>query len=201
MGFEPPGGVLAPAPTMVSKRDSQRPIGDMTGPGHKRDGRARVPQRAAGLTTRRGPHNAPRIPQRAAGMSQTPRDVAADLPRVCHTRREASPPTCRGLSGNAARRGSHGVPLTCARIAASRGRQDTPPGRYHSAPRLGTRQRLVQRYLPSGPLAPVNALARAPTNARWACPNTSGRGTTRVPRPAIQLRAARSFSARTRTRR
>jgi len=181
-GFEPPGGVLAPTPRMVSKRDSQRPIGNTTGPGRETRRRARVPQGAVCPTTRRGSHNAP---------------------RVCHS---------RGHVTKAASRESDSVPLACTANAADRNRGTR---RRAGTTVPGPRQRLAQRCLPGGALAPVNAPARAPTNAPLGVsqtlrardyegsapgdPEHFGRGTTRVPRPAIQLRAARSFSARPHT--
>jgi len=139
-GFEPPGGVLAPTPRMVSKRDSQRPIGNATGPGRETRRRVRVPQGAAGPTRRRGSHKAPRVPQRAAGMPQ---------PRACHKRREPWPedrPPAGTTSPRSDRTTRRGIPASAMR----RGLRDTPPGGYYKRP------------LPSRP----HDTARVPTSVR-----------------------------------
>jgi hypothetical protein len=92
-----------------------------------------------------------RVPQRAAGTSQTPRAVG---------RRPAA-----GYPGNAARRGPHGVLLTCTRIC----REPRPPG--HAAGPVpqspwardpATHRAAVPTQRGAGP---ANAPARAPTNA------------------------------------
>jgi hypothetical protein len=133
---------------------------------------ARIPQRAADPTTRRGSHNAPRIPQRAASTSQTPRAVGRRPARRLspETRRGADltacrwhvPPYARAVSRRPARRLSpkrgqarvsrhaSGVYPHIPRAAAARTRRRAGTT---VAPGLGTRQRLAQRYLPSGTLA------------------------------------------------
>jgi hypothetical protein len=178
MGSSPREERLRRIPTMVSKRDSQRLAGDVAGPGHKRDG-------GAGSTTRRGSDNAPRIPQRAASTFQTPRAVGRRL--------------AAGCPRNVARRGSQGMPVACTHIF----REPRPLGHaVGPVPRwpLGSGPGNASRSgtYPAGRW-PCNAPARAPTTRRWACPEHFRARTTRVPRPAIQLRAARSFSARTHT--
>jgi hypothetical protein len=70
MGSSPREECLRPTPRMVSKRDSQRPIGNTTGPGRERDGG-------------RGSHKAPCVPRRAAGPTTATAGHAAGLVPQC----------------------------------------------------------------------------------------------------------------------
>ena len=176
----------------------------------------RVPQRAAGMPQPRACHKRrePWPEDRPPAGTTSPRSDRTtrrgipasamrrglrDSRRTGTTNAPAEPTSRHGPGPHKrASRQSDSVPLACTASAADRNR-GTRRRAGTTVPRLGTRQRLAQRCLPSGALAPVNAPARAPTNAPLACPKHFGRGTTRVPRPAIQLRAARSFSARPHT--
>jgi hypothetical protein len=146
---------------------------------------ARVPQRGAGPTTRRG------SPQRAADPTTRRKYVTNAASR--------GPPTCRGLSrkrGEArVSRHAGGVYPHMPRAAAARTRAGPIP-QCPWAPDPATPRAAVLTQRDAGP---CNAPARAPTTRRWACPEHFRARTTRVPRPAIKLRAARSFSARTHT--
>jgi hypothetical protein len=138
-----PGRALAPAPAMVSKRDSQRH------PGKREQSEARRQTR----TVRGTPANVRRpqpqmrrrapLPQHAAecrerrGMSRTPRDVANAA--ECRRRREPWPADLpRGRSRS---RSGSGVGAGCLRNAARRGHvawriPQVPRRRPHGTPRM-----------------------------------------------------------------
>jgi hypothetical protein len=159
--------------------------------GFEPQGGALAPNTHDGLETRQ---SEARRRRGGSGPQTRRRRGFHNAPQIRHIRREPQvvPETWPGAGLTACR---WRVPT----YSASRGRQDTPSGRYHSGPWArdpATPRAAVLTQRDAGPVTPRRG---PPQRAAGRVPNTSERGLRGFRARRSSYGAARSFSARTHT--